>query len=226
MAEILNTTKINYHLERIIEEASTHIVIISPYMKIHDRLLNLLAEKISAEIALTVIYGKKKMEGELHDQLSNFDSTTIYFCPNLHAKVYANDEEAIVASLNLHEFSQINNYELGVLIQKAEDKDLFAGVLSEIEMIKKGSNCEKREVKSNPPYVPDYPKLSATQLAKLLKVKRAEVFQLLETNGLLKRQDDSWVLTEAGAKYGGEELESPKFGRYIVWPRDAIQIDR
>ena len=37
MAEILNTTKINYHLERIIEEANTHFVIVSPYMKIHDR---------------------------------------------------------------------------------------------------------------------------------------------------------------------------------------------
>jgi hypothetical protein len=59
MAEILNTTKLNYHLERIIEEATTHFVIVSPYMKIHDRLLNLLAEKISAEVSLTVIYGKK-----------------------------------------------------------------------------------------------------------------------------------------------------------------------
>jgi hypothetical protein len=166
------------------------------------------------------------MEEELHDQLSKFDSTTIYFCPNLHAKVYANTEEAIVTSLNLHEFSQINNYEIGVLIRKGEDQELFASVLSEIEMIKKGSNCEKHEVQSDPPFIPDYEKLSVTQLSKLLKVKPREVFQLLETNGLLKRQNDSWVLTEEGLKYGGEVMTSRKFGRFIVWPRDAIQIDR
>jgi hypothetical protein len=81
--------------------ANTQIVIVSPYMKIHERLLNLLAEKISAAVSLTVIYGKKRMEEGLHEQLSKFDSTTIYFCPNLRAKVYANSEEAIVGSLNL-----------------------------------------------------------------------------------------------------------------------------
>ena len=45
----------------------------------------------------------------------------ISFCKNLHAKCYLNEESCIVSSLNLYEFSQVNNNEMGILISKDED---------------------------------------------------------------------------------------------------------
>ena len=40
------------------------------------------------------------------------------FCKNLHAKCYLNESTCIISSLNLYEFSQVNNNEMGVLIEK------------------------------------------------------------------------------------------------------------
>jgi len=227
MASILNTTKLNYHLERLIEEATNQITIVSPYLKIHTRLMNLLAEKVSADVGLTIIYGKEQLDKSLRQQLEEFDTVTLYYCANLHAKIYANSEEAIVASLNLYEFSQINNYELGVLITKSGEAQPFADVMAEIEMIKKASTCQKQRVTaaaSSP--VPSYAKLSVTQLSKLLKARPADVFAFLQGEGLIVREDDEWRLTEKGKSYGGEVMKSKRFGEFLVWPRDVIEVNR
>ena len=47
------------------------------------------------------------------------------YCKNLHAKCYLNESLCIITSLNLYEFSQVNNNEMGVLIRRAEDTDLY-----------------------------------------------------------------------------------------------------
>jgi len=225
MASILNTTKLNYHIERIIEEATGEITIVSPYLKIHSRLMNLLAEKVSADVTLTIIYGKTQLDEGLKEQLSEFEAVTLFFCPNLHAKIYANSDEAIVASLNLYEFSQVNNYELGVLLERETDGPLFQNVLAEVELIRKGSSCEKKRVESTAPMPLPYEKLSVTQLAKIFKVKNRDFFALLQREGLIIREGDDWRLTDKGRSYGGEVISSKRFGEYIVWPRDVVQKD-
>jgi hypothetical protein len=226
MANILNTTKLNYHLERIIEEATSQITIVSPYLKIHSRLMNQLAEKVNADVALTVVYGKTQLDEVLMQRLSELDAVTLFFCPKLHAKIYANGDEAIVASLNLYEFSQINNYELGVLIGRGADAAMFSDVMTEIEMIKKASSCQKQRVQSAAPFASQYEKLSVTHLARLLKIKNADVFHLLQKEGLIVRQGDEWHLTAKGRNYGGEVVQSRRFGEYIVWPRDIVEVQR
>ena len=57
------------------------------------------------------------------------------FCKNLHAKCYMNEEMCIVTSLNLYEFSQVNNNEMGILIQRSEDGQLYKDAYEEAQRI-------------------------------------------------------------------------------------------
>jgi hypothetical protein len=63
-------------------------------------------------------------------------------------------------------------------------------------------------------------KLSTSALAKTKSVSSKELFSHLTSEGLIQRENDDWILTEAGLARGGEYKESNKLGKYIVWPED------
>ncbi len=48
---------------------------------------------------------------------------------NLHAKYYSNEEMGITTSMNLYEYSQVNNYELGVVFYENRDRVLYDDAL-------------------------------------------------------------------------------------------------
>ena len=47
------------------------------------------------------------------------------YCKNLHAKCYLNGNRALLTSMNLYEFSQVNNHEIGVLVVREEEPHLY-----------------------------------------------------------------------------------------------------
>jgi hypothetical protein len=53
------------------------------------------------------------------------------FCENLHAKCYLNESEALVTSMNLYEFSQVNNHEMGIYVGRASDPQLYDAIYDE-----------------------------------------------------------------------------------------------
>lgn len=62
-------------------------------------------------------------------------------------------------------------------------------------------------------------KISTSALAKMRKVEAKLLFADLKRAGYIVRQDEKWILTEeGGAKFGGEYVDHPKFGQFIVWP--------
>ena len=65
-------------------------------------------------------------------------------------------------------------------------------------------------------------KISTTALAKLREIDAKQLFQELKTAGYINRSDDAWVLTETGRKFGGEYVNHPKFGQFIVWPENLL----
>ncbi|KHA59545.1 glycerol kinase [Vibrio variabilis] len=68
-------------------------------------------------------------------------------------------------------------------------------------------------------------KLSTTALAKSRQQDAKELFTELKNAGYINRGDEGWVLTEIGAKFGGEYITHAKFGKFIVWPQNLL-IDR
>ena len=66
------------------------------------------------------MYGKTELRSEETEWLAdNFVRTS--FREHLHAKCYMNDSHALVTSMNLYEFSQVNNDEMGILVSAEDD---------------------------------------------------------------------------------------------------------
>ncbi|MGR9051638.1 MAG: glycerol kinase [Gammaproteobacteria bacterium] len=64
-------------------------------------------------------------------------------------------------------------------------------------------------------------KLSTTLLAKNRGLAPSQLFAQLNELGLLTKENDQWVLTEAGQRLGGVHLTG-KHGQYAAWPEDIV----
>jgi len=133
MAKFLDTTGVSYHLQQLINNANEKLILISPYLKLNERLKQSLEDKDRMKIDVRLIYGKSELQPAENNWLKSLRSIRTSFCQNLHAKCYLSENEAIITSMNLYEFSQQNNNEMGVYIDKnkTEDEQLYADVCTE-----------------------------------------------------------------------------------------------
>lgn len=135
MTRFLSTTGTNYHLEELIKGASDRLILISPFLKLNDRMKELLADKNRLKIDVRIVYGKSELQPQEIEWLRGLTYIRTSFCKNLHAKCYMNEEMCIITSLNLYEFSQVNNNEMGILIQRGEDAQLYKDAYEEAQRI-------------------------------------------------------------------------------------------
>ena len=122
MAKFIAGNKLNLEIEQIIEKANESIILISPFIKLHNRYQSALKTKMdNPKIAVTVVFGKnaeqmqKSMTFADFDFFRQFPNIEIRFEKNLHAKYYANEKSAILTSMNLYSYSQDNNIEAGII---------------------------------------------------------------------------------------------------------------
>ena len=139
MAEFLTRRDIVHHLHRIIDEAEKELVLISPYIKADNDTQNLL-ENTKRSTRINVIYGKEELQPKQKSFLEGLSIRTIYR-ENLHAKCYLNENEALLTSMNLYVFSQENNDEMGILVSKEEDQNLYEAIYE--QSMKWINNCER-----------------------------------------------------------------------------------
>ncbi len=124
MAEFLKNTQLLSSIEELIEKADQWLWLISPYIKFHERIKECLRQKKDKpSLHIVVIFGKneedisKSLSKEDFDFLKEFPSVTIGYEKRLHAKYYASEDFSIITSMNLHEFSQNNNNEVGIKLR-------------------------------------------------------------------------------------------------------------
>ncbi|HLK28822.1 MAG TPA: phospholipase D family protein [Puia sp.] len=135
MAKFLDTTGVSYHLQQLINKADEKLVLISPYLKINDRIKQSLEDKNRMKIDIRVVYGKNELQPEENNWLKSMTSIRSSFCKDLHAKCYLNEKEAIITSMNLYEFSQVNNNEMGIYIEKEKDSELYKEIYDEAQRL-------------------------------------------------------------------------------------------
>lgn len=225
MAKFLGTTATNYHLEELIKEARERLIIISPFLKFNERFRQLLEDKDRMKIDIRIIYGKSELAPPEINWLGSLESVRTSFRENLHAKCYMNERAVIITSMNLYEFSQINNDEMGVYIQRDEEPELYKEVYEEVQRLIRSSQQVKlaaAEVKepAKAPGKPEYEKITTSKLAKDRGVGTAEYTERLVTAGLLVPEGTHWKLTDAGKAAGGEFKFSKQHGPYFLWPKD------
>jgi len=131
MAKFLDTTGVSYHLQQLINNANEKLILISPFLKINERIRQSLEDKDRLKIDIRIIYGKNELQPDENNWLKSLQSVRSSFCKNLHAKCYMNENEAIITSMNLYEFSQVNNNEMGVYVSKSEDSKMYQDIYNE-----------------------------------------------------------------------------------------------
>jgi len=135
MAKFLDTTGVSYHLQQLINRANERLVLISPFLKINERIKQSLEDKNRMKIDIRVVYGKNDLQPDENNWLKSMQSIRSSFCKDLHAKCYLNEREAIITSMNLYEFSQVNNNEMGVYIDKETDSALYKDLYEEVQRL-------------------------------------------------------------------------------------------
>jgi hypothetical protein len=121
MAELIEEVKLQEKLVTIFQKARSEIVIVSPFIHLHDRFkAELERKKADPRIKLTILFGKnpdapaKSIRQEDLEFFKEFTNVEIRYEPRLHAKYYANERQSIITSLNLVAFSTNHNVEVGV----------------------------------------------------------------------------------------------------------------
>lgn len=232
MAKFLNTSATNYFLEELIKDAKDRLILISPYLKLNDRVKELLADKNRLKIDVRMVYGKSELQPAEISWLRELTYIRTSFCRNLHAKCYLNEELCIITSLNLYEFSQVNNNEMGILIRRSEDAELYREAYEEAQRIIRISDeiriSMERVAAADESAAPEQDaaqeetgeagKLPSSKLARKLGMKTSELLDKLLASGHLEMKEDKHYLTNAGKAAGGEFRMSHRHGPYFLWP--------
>ncbi|MFL6520019.1 MAG: phospholipase D family protein [Chthoniobacterales bacterium] len=225
MAKFLTTNGINYVIEQIIKDARERIVLVSPYLQLNSRIRELLADGYRPDVDIRIIYGKKELETRERQWLNTVPHIRTSFCQNLHAKCYLNESLAVITSLNLHLYSQQNNNEMGVLLKRGPDQQMFFDVSAEVDRLVRISepthvDRENLVLKSandaQPPF--EYTKIPTGKLAAKLGIHAAKLYEKLIGNGYLELHEGKKQLTAKGKDAGGEFAFNK--GPYFLWPKD------
>jgi len=139
MAKFLTGNELNLELENIFEDAQQQLILISPYIKLHDRYASVLKTKLyNPKLEIIIVFGKneenmsKSMKQEDFNFLKEFPNIQIRYERRLHAKYYANETSAILTSMNLYSYSQDNNIEAGVMTKISVLGDIANSLLTNV----------------------------------------------------------------------------------------------
>lgn len=135
MAKLLSTNGVSYHLENLIKETSKRVILISPYLQFNDRIKEELSSLNRLDKDIRIVFRENRLQLKDNNWLEEQYGIITYECANLHAKCYINEKEAIITSMNLYQYSQQNNVEMGIYISKEEDPQLYTSTLKEVERI-------------------------------------------------------------------------------------------
>lgn len=157
MAEFLTTSGTSYNIENIIIEAKSKLVLVSPYLQISKTLYERLKDAANKNVMIKIIYGKDELKPNERNSLAELKNVELFFFQNLHAKCYFNETKMVITSMNMYEFSEKTNREMGVLIERAKDKELFEKAVNETLSILQSAQqqpLKKEEKKTVSPFKP------------------------------------------------------------------------
>jgi hypothetical protein len=135
MAKFLNTTGVSYHLEELIKGTKDRLILISPYLQFNERIKEHINNLNILKRDIRIVYRENKLQLEENNWLESQIGVRTSINKNLHAKCYLNENEAIITSMNLYEFSQQNNNEMGIYISKAQDPELYNATFEEAQRL-------------------------------------------------------------------------------------------
>ncbi len=157
MAEFLNKKKLLEWVPKLIETAEKNLMIISPYIQISDKIFALLVDAEKRGVETTLIYKEGELSDKERKRFYEIENLNLLFHPNLHSRCMYNEKYFLLTSMNLYEYSQKHNREMGVVFRRTDeessgwndykqgkdDESLFQDAIAEIQSILNSSEFEK-----------------------------------------------------------------------------------
>lgn len=182
MAKFLTGNELNSELEKIFENAKEQIILISPFIKLHDRYASTLrTKKANHKLEITIVFGKneedmsRSMKQDDFNFFKEFPNIQIRYEKRLHAKYYANESTAILTSMNLYSFSQDNNIEAGVITKAPLLGNIANNLLGEDSFDNQASNYFKRVIDQSELLFQKTPQYESAMLGLTRKYKESKI---------------------------------------------------
>lgn len=135
MAAFLTTDAIAAEIRRIIAEAGSEIILVTPSFKLTPTLFEEVKKAQSKGVPIMLIYERAAFTEEQVRWLSQAGNVRVYQTPNLHASCYLNESRMLITSMSIDEISSRGHREMGILLRRERDKEPYRKAASEVQAI-------------------------------------------------------------------------------------------
>lgn len=120
--KMLSSSKVVAAFDEIVESATRNLVIVTPYFDPWPHLAATLAQKLERKVPVYLLLrgGDDRAKGESAAAPFVQRGAHLHFLDRLHAKVYLNERQALLTSMNLIKASR-DSWEVGTLFDVEQD---------------------------------------------------------------------------------------------------------
>lgn len=137
MSKYLDTQSISSELMNLIKEAREKIILVTYSLQVNPQIQERLKTKsVNGRVSIEIYYGNTTLKPAECEWLKEIDGLRIFQKKNLHAKCYLNENKAIISSMNLYDYSQNNNIEMGVLIDRNDNENDWQNLMEDISNLR------------------------------------------------------------------------------------------
>lgn len=135
MAAFLTTDGVASEIKKVISDAQTQVTLISPQLALPAALFEQLKRAQTRDVQITLVYDKAEFTDEQRLWIIESRNLHLYSYSALHANCCFNDDRMIITSMSLSEYSTRAHRDMGILVRKSRDKELFKKATSEADSI-------------------------------------------------------------------------------------------
>lgn len=160
MPDFLDTQNISSEIANLIKNSKNKLYLITPYLQLNRQIKPYIKDLVykSPSIQIIVVCRSDKINVEDMGFLQDLKNVFIWALDNLHAKCYMNEDTAIITSMNLYQYSEGNNYEMGIKFDKKDDERIFQEISNYIDIILRES--KQYEIKKKDTESPQIKKIT------------------------------------------------------------------
>lgn len=215
MARFLNTSRAYAEIEDIAVKARKELVLISPYIQFPDPFLERLKDVGRRDFRITVVCREEKLSPDTRDDLKRLSNLELRFLKHLHAKCFYNEAAMVITSLNLIDYSQQHNREMGVLITLKDDRELYMDALTEASFIIRSATLFK------PSRIKDAIEMGSSAVKGVNKVLTADLAQVFAPN----KTETSGICIRCGTAIPLNANKPYCLTCYDRWEKDGKRFD-
>jgi phosphatidylserine/phosphatidylglycerophosphate/cardiolipin synthase-like enzyme len=110
---------------RVIRSATRYVTFVTPYVDLWMHLKDAISDARNRRVEIKFYVREGENQQRPEDLKWLRDNAKVYEIPYLHAKIYLNEAEVLVSSMNITEVSTRNSKEFAMLVRRADDASVF-----------------------------------------------------------------------------------------------------